>query len=235
MLAFDIAKHLQKMDGSPYHNIVRFDSRNAGALKQLPLSTLMARGSSDLAFSLVGLARIVGMNSEWDAETGANILGFAYMAIKDRASELYEPGKVLTPPKDGGTKGSATMLITLAIALAYRLAANRRTTPTNDDINALIDAAKNNLDEAVEGNFDTKKKRDLAFEFCAEYLEDLDEPYHSRLPRGLVEALSPSAFGVEALPKEQKAAAPKKGKGKGKKGEAAAEGSEVTPSVDATT
>lgn len=201
-LSFDIAKVLNKQNGSPFQNTIRFDSRGDASL---PISTLCSKGSSDLGTSLVGLAK-VGLAGEMkDAAVLAGAVVAAYKALQTDVG-ILKYGKVLTPISEGGKRGQATMLIGLAVCLAYRLSVLGRTEATEDDLVKLVTAAKQTLDVPVGGNLSGPAKRKLLGEFAKMFLADLTLEKHDGLPVGLLKALSSSTFAVESLPKEKKAA-----------------------------
>lgn len=203
-LAFDTAKVLNNTPGSPFHGYIRFDSR--GALP-LPINTLCARGASDIATSLVGLAR-VGMLADQDAEWLAGVFMAAYQAVEKQAPELLKYGRVLTPVANEGKKGQSTMLCGLATMLAFRLVKQGRTKPTPEDLFAVADAARETMRETVVGNFSGPLKRTIMGAYAANMLRDLDVPKHDsngkEIPVDLIKCLSASTFAVEPLPKAPK-------------------------------
>lgn len=203
-LAFEVAKVLNGTPGSPFHGYIRFDSR--GTLP-LPVNTLCARGASDVATSLVGLARIgllAGKDEQWLADT----FMAAYKAVEARAPELLKYGRVLTPIKNEGKKGQSTMLVGVATMLAYRLASQHRDKPTDEDLSAVADAARETMQETVLGNFSGPMKRQLMGDYASNVLRDLEVAKHDsagkEIPVELIKCLSASTFAVEPLPKEPK-------------------------------
>lgn len=202
-LAFDIARHLVKKEDSPFCNLIRFDSRG---LAPLPISTLCSRSSSDIATSFVGLAR-VGLSAEKarDALWLANCVIQAYKALVKDAPDVLIAGKILTPVSEGGTKGSATMLIGLATCLANRMLMLGHDLPDAEDLKHLVEAAKEKLDEPMAGNFSGPFKRQSLREFALRFFEDVRVgEHHNGLPKALLTTLSCSTFATEALPKVPK-------------------------------
>jgi hypothetical protein len=191
---------------SPFYNFVQFDSRKGIGL--LPISTLCAKGASDLATSLVGTAKIIQAAGK-DAAWGAAAIIEVYQAVKNNAKHLLELGRPLTPPP-GGSRGSATMWIGLGNLLAYRKSLPH---PPSDDVLAqnLIAVAKKCCDHAINGSFATPKKRELMGELAYNFFADVtDVPfYNDEIPQGLVDILSYSTFAMKRPKKVKK---PKKEK-----------------------
>src|SRR5262249_3616662 len=137
--------------------LIRFDSRG---LTALPVSTLCAKGASDLGTSLVGLAKVgLASGAAWDAERLAGCVVAAYQGLQKQAPQLLEEGKALTPGAIG-TRGSATMLIGLGICLAYRTMLLGRDKP-DELLTGMVDTAKGTFDEKVNGGFSGPMKRQL--------------------------------------------------------------------------
>jgi hypothetical protein len=217
--ALGIAVELNNCENGPFEGLIRLDSKpvpSGSVLKPIPLSTLCARGASDLATSLVGLARI-GNSFGMDAEGLSLMVGEAYGLLCDHAKDLQKQGKILQPPKMGGTKGSATLYVGLGLLLAYRTGYLGKKEPEKDDRDRLVEIARQTLDEEVDGDFSAQRKRALMAEFAREFLSDLEDDFHEGLPKNLLLELSASAFGVKELPKEQEAPKQKKASKKTKK------------------
>jgi hypothetical protein len=201
-LAFNVAKLLHTNKDSDFHKQVRFDSKS---FAPYPVSSLCPKGSSDLGTSLLGLAR-VGLargnagTPEWLAYS---VVGSA-KALHESAPELLGLDRVLTPPPDG-TRGAASMLIGLGVAMAYRMSLEGSTLPTPRDKAQLVEAARDTLDRGVNGNFSGPAKRALLGSFVREFFADLDVSKHEGIPLGLIRILSASAFGASPLPKQGKA------------------------------
>lgn len=202
-IAFGAAKVLADNPDSPFAKLIRFDSKaGTTAVSKLPITTLAAKGTSDLATSLFGLARVGG--DEADAGKLAYSVVAAYNAIKDKHPELLEEGMPLTPPTEGGTKGSATMIVGLGVCLAYRLKMQGLELPEQADLDKLVKAAKKTLKNSTRGNFSSQTKRELMREFAGELFHDLrdKDTFHEGIPVGLLRTLSCSTFAVSPLPKE---------------------------------
>lgn len=222
-LAVQVGDLLQKAPEGPFHNLIRFDSRGKAPF---PISTLCAKGSADLAFSLIGLAK-VGLAQELDAEALAHCVSVTYKTLVKEAPALIEEEKILSSPSIG-TKGAATMLLGLATLVAYRSAAEGHKKPTSEILRDMATLAGETLDRKVSGGFSGSLKRELLGTFARAFLEDVDEPAHDDLPLGLLRALSASTYGASPLPKIRVVAEPQPTK---KKKDASPEGDE---SADAT-
>jgi hypothetical protein len=200
-LAFNVAKLLHTNKDCDFYKQVRFDSKG---FAPYPVSSLCSKGSSDLGTSLLGLAR-VGLargkagSPEWLAYA---VVGSA-KALHESAPELLGPDRVLTPPPDG-TRGAASLLIGLGVAMAYRMSLEDSALPTPRDLAQLVAAARKTLDREVKGNFSGPAKRGLFGSFVCDFFRDLDVPKHEGIPLGLISILSASAFGVSPLPKPAK-------------------------------
>jgi hypothetical protein len=214
--AFDIAKILNTEPTSPFCRFIKFDSRS---IAPLPISTLSAKGASDLGTSLVGLAKIVHKAGK-DATWGASAVIDAFQAVKAKAPELLELGRVLTPPPDG-SRGSATMWIGLGNLLAYRL-----TLPDDGSVvtDSLVEAAKQVCDHTVRGNFSGPKKRELLGEIAFTFFATVKNVpfYKDEIPQELVDLLSYSTFDIKKPKKVKKikAIGPKKKPGRKPKAKA---------------
>lgn len=212
-LAFAVAKLLHNHESSPFRDYIKFDSRGS---KPLPISTLCAKGASDIATSLIGLAK-VGLADDEGCEASklANVVTSAYKALqaaeevvkRDGDAGVLEYGKVLTPMSNEGTKGSSTMLVGLSTCLAYRMSVNGNTIPDDDDLDALVAAAYLTLDVQVKNNFSGPYKRTMLGTFAKEFFLKTDVPKHDDIPVELLRTLSCSAFGVSPLPKVKKSRA----------------------------
>lgn len=195
-VAFAIAKVLKKQDESPFENQIRFDSR--GSLP-LPITTLCSQGPSDAATSLLGLAKVG--EGRFDTARLAGFVTTTYRALQLQAPELLEYGKVLTPIGNDGTKGSATMLIGLAVCLTHRIGAHSQSCCEEEIVADLVRTAKETLNESVNGGFSGQQKRAWMRGFAAQFFAEDVGPKHAGLPVALLQTLSASAFGVPKLPK----------------------------------
>jgi hypothetical protein len=200
-LAFDAANHLNKHMG-PFHGLIRFDSQDEkGALvKRLPISTLCTRAASDLSTSLVGLAK-VGSEFGANARFLAGCVKAAHETLQQQYPSVLEAAKVITPVMNGGTKGSATMLLGVGLCLAYRLLTQeRKLDEAGEDLTRLVESVARTLDRPVEGNFSAQTKRVLMGEFARDFLGDLPS-LHDGIPVDLLKIIPPSAWNATALPK----------------------------------
>lgn len=219
--AFGVAKLLHKQEGSPFQNLIRFDSKEQNKdslLKLVPISTFLAKASSDLATSLVGLAKV---GEGKDQQFLAHCILAAYQALEKQAPGVLESGKPLTPIRNGGTKGSATMLIGLGICVAHRLITTNKELPDDQDLARLVATAEKLLNTPVSGNFSGPVKRNLIGEFARDYLSDLATEFHDGIPLPLLKDLAPSAYDATPLPKPVKTPKPPKATKRKKKADAA--------------
>ncbi len=201
-LAFEVARELSTNEESPYHNQIRFDSRG---ISPLPISTMCARGSSDLSTSLVGLAKV---GHDQKPEWLAHVVIEVFKAFKEHCSELLEYGKVLTPIANAGTKGSATVLIGVAISVAFDALSRE---DKSLDLTRVIETASNHLNVQVEKSFAGGMKRALMHEFGQPFFSSCDaEDLHHGIPVKLIQLLSASCYGIPPLPKEDKPPKPAK-------------------------
>jgi hypothetical protein len=111
----------------------------------------------------------------------------SYKAIRDLAPEVFESGKPLTLIGNGGTKGSATML--LGVAACYLYAGP-------DSSPARVAEAAKALNENTERNFSGPVKRGYLARFVRAYFESDKCNKHEGIPVGLIKTLSSSAFAV---------------------------------------
>jgi hypothetical protein len=208
--AMDIARILYNDEKSPFYKLIKFDTQSKAPY---PISTLCAKGASDLATSLVGLAKLAekfGKDTTW----AANAITTIYQAVKDKAPELLQLGKVLTPPPEG-SRGSATMWIGLGTLLAYHWALPEykdKEFIEGTGVDKLVETAKKSCDHMIRGNFAGPKKRSLMGDMAYSYYAEVNTVkfYNEEIPLDLVEILSYSAFNI----KKPKKAKPVKAKGK---------------------
>lgn len=201
-LAFNIAKCLHKDSNSPFHELIRFDSRaNSGNLiKQIPISTLCAKGASDIGTSLIGLARVGLLFGCEQAETLAKFVTVASSVVSETGA-IGQAGKALTPPRNNGSKGSATMLVGVGTCFAYRVLSDGRLTPNEDDKTELANAMTVSLDVEIDGNFSGVFKRRILGGFVRSYIKSGE--LHDGIPVQLLKTLSSSTFDAEALPRKK--------------------------------
>lgn len=191
--AFEIAKALASAESGPFAGQIRFDSRGK---MPLPISTLCTKGSSDLSTSLAGLARVCG---NIPPKQLAEYVSQLYTQLRADCPEVLEYGKVMTPIGNGGTKGSSTMLIGVAICVVHDLVAHGKLR-----LSDAVDAARATMNRAVAGSFTASNKRDLMGEFAESFFSSYDGEKHDRLPIDLLQLISPTAYSCESLPKVSK-------------------------------
>ncbi len=199
-LAYEAAKILSSDKESPFYNSIRFDT---GGASGIPISSLMAKGASDISTSLVGGAR-VALEAGHDAKWLANTVQAAFNAVKAGAAELTRPRHRLCPPPNGN-KGPATMIIGIGNLLAYRLTAHNREIPNDEDLKILIRSIRGTLAGEIAGNFSGPSKRTLMGEIATVLYDDvLDDDNHEGVPLKLVTMWGTSTFGVKKLDKPRK-------------------------------
>jgi hypothetical protein len=200
-LAMAVAKFMHGSSSSPFHKMVKFDTRG---MSNLPVTTLCARGASDLSVSLMGLVKV---GAKAGIETPEELSDFVTQVVKtlnERAPYLLDTGMPLCPPPDG-TRGSATMLIGLATCLAYRVYEKGNGKVEEEDLAKLVEVAEEVFETPVSGNFSSAFKRDLMKAFATRFFSDLVGPQHEGIPVELLKTLSCSSFRVSRLPKERTA------------------------------
>lgn len=204
--AYDIAQMLDQANNSPFKDAIRFDSKDnrQSPVHRIPVSTFLAKAGSDLGTSLIGLVRAV-------PEGTPPFLTFSvvrgYESIAERNPALLEHSKPLTAVGNGGTKGSATMILGLGVCLAYRLSKAGRSVANDDDSTRLTAAAGRHLGGTMEGGFAGPMKRTMIGAFARDFLGDMDEEFHDGIPLPLLKLLAPSAYDAASLPKAGKKAA----------------------------
>lgn len=214
-LAIDVAKKLNTDVDSPFVKQIRFDT---GSMAPLPISSLCAKGASDLGTSLVGLAKLLIEYEVEDKKSeppvvastwGASLVSRIYTLLKERSPEVLGNAAnrlVLTPPPDG-TKGSATMLLGVANCVAYYLLSEGRLDITPDDENVIVEAVGASLNRSANGNFSGSTKRDLVGIFAQALFANRKCDKHEGVPSEFVKAFSTSAFSVTKIAKQKKAKA----------------------------
>jgi hypothetical protein len=195
--AFEIANLLASDRNSPFYRMVKFDSRG---MAPLPINTLCNDGV-EAAGSLVGLARL-GLLHGWNAERLAGCVLGVCRAVAERAPELAGEDMPLEPPPDG-PKGGTYMILGVALALAFRVAAGGGDTASEDDLDRLVAAARRELGSPIKWNASMAKRAALG-RFVAAFLADLDCKKHQGVPVGLFEAVTPSAYSLPPVPKAAK-------------------------------
>ncbi len=195
--AIATAKVLSSSKESPFEKQIRFGDVGTA----IPITTLCARGASDICTSLVGLAKVC--KSDGDELTPAQMADYVievHGSLSEMAPELLQPGMPLTPPPNG-TRGSATMLVGLATLLAYRVLSDKREEADETDLEALVESAKSTFNRQVDGNLAGAVKRALLGEFAADFFSDVNCDKHEGIPVGLIKTLSASTFKVSKLSK----------------------------------
>ncbi len=190
--AWEIAKLLLSRPDSPFFNLIRMDSRPGSGL---PVTTLCAKGSSDLSTSLVGLAKLC-LAAKRPVEFGANCVIDAVKIVREGVPSAFEPGRVLTPPPQE-TRGSASMLIGLGICLAHWLISKDEIIAGDEVTSKLVKAVEMSLDKELNDDvkLSAQGKRGLLNEFCS-YFFDRQPDCRLGVPEALMTTLSASAYGV---------------------------------------
>ena len=199
-LARDIALALHKTDGSPLHNLVKFDSSSNAPVE---LKQLITSSASDGAYSLFTTARILEKYDKkvsFAIETALKV----YATIKESCAETIQQKKLLCLPPVGA-KGAASLFVVLLNCMLYRLYIADRERMVQSDRNALIRGIKEVLDEEVNGDYSVQRKRKLAGGFADFFFEDILEKNefvggHCGIPVPLIVLTSHSAWSVEKLP-----------------------------------
>lgn len=197
--AHKLAKILSKdkVDSHLYRQI-KFDS----GLGNISLNTLLSRGSSDIATSMIGGARIASAG-EKDENWLADVYTDTFKAINDDAFELLDQGKILCPIWDGGTKGGTTLMNGVANMVAYMMI--EKDTDNIEDIkDVFLQAVRDTLDIS-NGKVSGPDKRQYMGDFAREFFSAYDkDDLHHGVPVALIKLLSASTFAVEPLPKPTK-------------------------------
>lgn len=193
-MAMEIAKQLHTNKNSPFHNLIRFDSKGAGGL---PINTLCAMGASDLAVSLVGFSKLVISNADKIKAAGlATYVMVAHSVLEDQAPDLLETGKILASPSHG-TKGSATMLCGLGTALYAFTRSRNEDTPSKETLEMFVEACKSELDEDVDGNFSGAVKREYMRLLYMKLFAATDVELSAGVPVWVLDVIPRSAFGIK--------------------------------------
>lgn len=208
-LAFKLAKELNTEKDSPFYKQIRFDTKS---LFGLPISSICSRGSSDIATSLFGTAKILHAY-EKDEEWGQKIFVKTFKHLITQDLDALKEEHLLTPPPSG-TKGSSSMLVGVMSMVVYRCCLEDVSEPDLNMLTDLTESIKNNLSDEVNGNLSGPHKRTYMREFAREFFADVkmkkddkevDVEKHEGIPTTLVNMLSASTFGVSPLPKPEKA------------------------------
>jgi hypothetical protein len=193
-LAIDVARSLHRRNDSPFRNLIRFDSRGDMGM---PINTLCAKGASDLATSLVGLAKVgLAATPPMDADALADCVVAACRALRDGDSDLVASGMPLAFVGGCGTRGSATLVVGLGLCLAYR--------GGEASLSDLVKVARETLSDPLNGSFPSSLKRQLMGDFARVFFAGEVGEKHDGLPIALLRTLSASAFAAQPLPKAKK-------------------------------
>lgn len=199
--SYDIANLLNSERASPFFLVVQCDDHwNGGS--PLPISTLCSGTSSDIATSLVGLAR-VGQLFGFENKNLCRIVCAAVSAIESRKPDILHAGFPLTPPKYGGKRGSCTMLVGIAVQLTYAMGLAGKTVPDPDLLTRFVDSAAYVMGEKIERDLGGPRKRFLMGEFAREFFRESDVEKHEGVPLGLCRTLSPGSLGCSRLSKSE--------------------------------
>jgi len=152
----------------------------------------MAKVGAAKGIEPAGLASLVATAVRW-LNTDEDF------AADDEYGEMTSEDRVLTPlDVDGGSLGAATLYIGTATCLAYLLGEGWKE-PTMEDRFDFINAAKAELNRAVNGGMDGARKRKLMGAFARELFSGVTEEKVGGVPYGLLACLgSASAYGVDA-------------------------------------
>ena len=197
-LAHEVAKRLNGNRHCPFYRQVRFDSTG---MARLLVSDLCRQGAADLGTSLVGLAK-VGLS--FDTPKSPDWLAMTVVAVittlQDKAPELLAEDRMLTPPPDG-TKETVTMLVGLAVAIAYRMVLIGEEVPSDRTKARLATAARETLDGTAKSCGTASSRRRLIGSFVRRFFDDMpDLKRIDGLPAELLEKLSASAYGPPTGP-----------------------------------
>lgn len=205
--AWKIARLLNTTKDCPFEKQIRFDSRGSLAL---PLSSLCSTAASNLATSLIGMARVClyegKETSSWvtiSAEEAVNAALIVKNALEENAPELLEPDMPICPPPNGN-RGSATMFLGVVTGLIYRLKEKGQLLPDENDVKQLCESCRTVFGVRKPGGFSGQGKRASMGEFMAEFYSGVKTDKHHGIPFDLLEILSCSAYGVPTFPRTKK-------------------------------
>lgn len=179
----------------PFFGQIRFDSAGNAAIK---LATLMARGSSDLSTSLIGLAKVGEFLNTPPQKLAAGITR-VFECVNKRYSGLLERGRVLTTIANNGTMAASTMWVGLGILVAY--AASQSS--LDDAAKELAEVCYETLSEVqISGSFSSADKRIFMGRLAQRFFSAMAlDRLHEGVPVDLVRTLSATAFRVSKLKK----------------------------------
>jgi hypothetical protein len=193
MRAMECARLLHADPDSPFNRAIKFDSRGTAGL---PITSLCARGGSDLSFSLVGLARACP-----DPLRAAAAVVHAAEAVREHAPGAMGDGQCLEPPPDGG-RGQATLLVGVAIGLDHMARVRGEWPPSPETLAAVGAAAAAVFDRPVAGNLSGPAKRGMMGAYLVELFAGTEGvEMHDDIPLELLKLVPPSAVGADPLPR----------------------------------
>ncbi len=201
-IAMQIATLLDNAKEGPFTGTIRFGGQENAIL---PVSTLCAASSSDLATSLIGTAAIMQKYPKVQPKHINEIASWIYRSIQVGKPEIINSGKILTPPVAKGTKGAATMFVGVLNCVLFRFCVQghfgRKFGPEEE---THLLASLKSLDANVDGSFSSALKREYLALFAGEYFKPMEESHnlqmHEGIPLTLLEILPPSTFGISPIP-----------------------------------
>lgn len=200
-MAIQLATSLHVDKGSPFCGNIKLDS---GSKCWLPISTLAARGASDLSTSLIGLAN-VGIACGMQPSKLVSCVTRIYKVLGGKYPELLEAGKPLTPIKNRGTLGASTMWVGLGILLAYSAQSEALDAHAEELAESAFEVLR---DEEIQGSFTSVDKRKYVGRLAQHYFtgreDNFEEGFHDGIPLGLLLQTSATSYAVSKLNKSQK-------------------------------
>lgn len=197
-MAVDVAKLLHKDKASPFFGNVRFDSISKCSL---PISTLCAKGASDLSTSLIGLA-IIGDYLGLGAQKLAACITRTFASVEKRYPDLLQNPSPLTPLSNSGTKAASCMWVGIGTLLALKAG------------HGSLDANAQELSECcyevfqhveINGAFTSSMKRVFMGDLAKAYFRGVENvTLHEDVPLLLCQYLSATAYNTKPLKKEQR-------------------------------
>lgn len=210
-LAHDIGILMFRNTKSFLHGQISFDSKVDATFS---INVLSAHGASVMGSKLYGGA-IIAHNENKKAKWMSDMYVTAYEAFheygeKETVEEvenevslprLFTPGMVLCPPKHGGKKGGAEMLLGIGNMLAARCVLLGQDEASEDDLKLLVDCAEKVYDEPADGNLSDPRKRDFLQLFAREFFKDVIEEKeleeYQGIPQWLLDTFSYSTFQLK--------------------------------------
>lgn len=195
--AVEIARILHSDKSSPFVANIRLDSLSKCPL---PISTLCAKGSSDLSTSLIGLA-IIGEYLGLDNRKLAACVTRIFTTIEKRYPDLLQSPSPIAPLSNSGTKAASTMWCGLGILLALK-AGHESLDLHSQELSEVCYEVLGHV--RIDGNFNAGMKRAWMGELATAYFKDWAERLHQGVPLVLAQQLSPTAYKVGPLRKEDR-------------------------------